>query len=164
MNNQNITAKDEKETMTATAEQVAAQAIADLLTLLSVEQRAALESKFNSLPIEVRSAASAKYPGRKTVELYIIRQMVREANSKLASNNRPIWYNKLMLNAASLKSGDENVRVYAEKELRSLAEELDSKESSTLLKKYKNAHDLTTESPAIKQLAGIFGVEPVALK
>jgi len=132
---------------------------------LSVEQRAALEAKFLTLPIEVRSAASMKYGANLgNVALYIIRQAVKEANGKLASQHRPIWYNTLLTNAASLNSGSEEIRKWAEKQLRELAEELDSKESATLLKKYKNSKDMTSKDSHIIQLCGIFGVETATLK
>src|SRR5882672_1413541 len=91
-----------------------------LVDRISTEQRAALESKFNVLALEIRSAIASKYPGLSTVEMYMLRQMVKEANGKLASNRRPVWYNILTLNAASLKSGEESIRKYAETQLRNL--------------------------------------------
>ena len=130
---------------------------------LTVEQKAALESKFNALPVEIRSAISTKYPALSTVGMYIVRQAVREANGKLASQQRPNWFSKLELNAASLKSGEDAIREYAERQLRELAEEIDSKESVTLLKKYKNTHDKTSKDAHIVQLCGIFGVNPSTL-
>jgi len=96
--------------------------------------------------------------------MYIVRQMVREANGKLASNKRPVWFNTITINVDSLKSGDNAVREYGEKKLRELAEEIDSKESTTLLKKYKNTKDLTSKSDIIVQLCGIFGISPDSLK
>ena len=137
--------------------------VADVLAHLSVEQKAALESKFNMLAPEVRSAVASKYPAVSTVGLYVIRQMVKEANNAMASKMRPQWYNTLTLNAASIKSGEQAIREYAEKQLLALAEEIDSKESVTLLKKYKNAHDLTSKDQHVVKLAGIFGVNPVSL-
>lgn len=131
---------------------------------LDVPQKAALESKFNALPDEVRSAIASKYPGMSIVGMYLVRQAIKEANGKLASNKRPEWYSALKLNASSLLSGDESVRAYGEKMLRQLAEEIDTKESVNLLKKYKHEKDMTTTSPAIKQLAGIFGVSSETLK
>ena len=112
---------------------------------------------------EVRSAVASKYPAVSTVGLYVIRQMVKEANNAMASKMRPQWYNTLTLNAASIKSGEAAIREYAEKQLLALAEEIDSKESVTLLKKYKNAHDLTSKDQHIVKLAGIFRVNPVSL-
>jgi hypothetical protein len=135
-----------------------------ILDKISTEQKAALEAKFNALPIEVRSTVAAKYPGMSTVALYIVRQVVKEANSKLASNQRPVWYNVLLINAPALFSGDKTVKEYAEKQLRNLAEDIDSKESVSLLRKYKNNTDRNTSDPHIKQLAGIFGVEVTTLK
>jgi len=136
----------------------------DIVSKLSVEQQAALESKFNALAEEVRSSIRSKYLNMSVVEMYIVRQMVREANGKLASNKRPVWFNTITINVDSLKSGDENVREYGEKKLRELAEEIDSKESTTLLKKYKNTKDLTSKSDIIVQLCGIFGISPDSLK
>jgi hypothetical protein len=135
----------------------------DLLSNLTVEQRGAIESKFNALPLEVRSAYAAKYPGLTVVGWYILRQVIKEANGKLASQMRPIWFQRLNLNAVSLKSGEKAIRDYAENQLRDLAESLDSKESATLLKKYKNTNDMTTKDAHIVQLAGIFGVSPATL-
>ncbi|MDR3392482.1 MAG: hypothetical protein P4L77_12195 [Sulfuriferula sp.] len=137
--------------------------ITDVLAHLSVEQKAALESKFNTLAPEVRSSVATKYPALSTVGLYVIRQMIREANNAMASKMRPQWFNTLTLNAASLKSGEIAIREYAEKQLRELAESIDSKESTTLLKKYKQSKDATSKDAHIVQLAGIFGVNPVSL-
>ena len=136
---------------------------ADVLAHLTIEQKAALESKFNMLAPEVRSSVASKYPAMSTVGLYVIRQMVKEANNAMASKMRPQWYNTLTLNAASLKSGEAAIREYAEKQLRELADGIDSKESVTLLKKYKQSKDTTSKDTHIVQLAGIFGVNPVAL-
>lgn len=153
--------------MSNTMQDAITEAIAEQSTSvemqLSVEQKAALESKFNALPVEVRSAIATKYPKLTTIAMYIVRQMVKEANGKLASQQRPLWFSKLELNAASLKSKETAISEYAEKQLRELAEEVDSKESTTLLKKYKNAHDLTSKDAGIVRLAGIFGVNPATL-
>lgn len=135
----------------------------DVLSNLSVEQRGALETKALALPQEIRSSYAAKYPTLSVVGWYILRQAVKEANGKLASQKRPIWFSNLQLNAVSLKSGEVAIRQYAERQLRELAEGLDSKESATLLKKYKNTHDMTTKSAEIVQLCGIFGVSPATL-
>ena len=140
-----------------------AELSANIEAQLTVEQKAALESKFNAMAPEVRSAIATKYPSLTTVGMYIVRQAVREANGKMASQQRPVWFSKLELNAASLKSSEAAIREYAEKQLRELAEEIDSKESTTLLKKYKNTHDRTSKDEHIKQLCGIFGVNPVSL-
>ena len=136
---------------------------ADVLAHLSVEQKAALESKFNQLAPEVRSAVASKYPAVSTVGLYVIRQMVKEANNAMASKMRPQWYNTLTLNAASLKSKEAAISEYAEKQLSELADSIDSKESTTLLKKYKQSQDTTSKDPHIIKLAGIFGVNPATL-
>lgn len=136
---------------------------ADVVAQLSVEQKAALESKFNALPDEVRSAIATRYPALSTVGMYIVRQAVREANGKMASQKRPQWFAKLELNAASLKSQEAAIKAYAEKQLRELAEEIDSKESTNLLKKYKNTHDLTSKDKHITELCGIFGVSASTL-
>jgi hypothetical protein len=131
-----------------------------IVNALSVEQRAALEGKYLTLPIEVRSTTASKYPDLDTCSQYIVRQMVKEANGRLASQKRPVWYLKLNTEAESLKSGNKEIRGFAEDQLRNLAEDLDSKESTVLLKKYKNAHDLTSKDAFIMQLCGIFGVSP----
>ena len=136
---------------------------ADVLAQLTVEQKAALESKWNTLAPEVRSSVATKYPALTTVGLYVVRQMVKEANNAMASKMRPQWFNTLTLNAASLKSGEAAIREYAEKQLRELADSIDSKESTTLLKKYKQHKDATSKDAHIVQLAGIFGVNPVSL-
>ncbi len=136
---------------------------ADVVSKLTVEQQAALEGKWNMLPVEVRSSIAAKYPAMSTVAMYIVRQSVKESNSAMASKLRPQWYSNLTLNAASIKSGEAAIREYGEKQLRTLAESLDSKESVTLLKKYKTAHDTTSKDAHIVQLCGIFGVSPASL-
>ena len=71
----------------------------DVLAQLSVEQLAALESKFMALPIEVRSACTSKYPNLSFAGAYIVRQAVKEANGRLASQKRPGWYIVLDTNA-----------------------------------------------------------------
>jgi hypothetical protein len=131
----------------------------DILSALTAQQRAALEAKYYLLPEEVRSAIDSKYPNLPTAAKYIARQSVKEANGKLASLKRPEWYNKLLIAASSMKNGDKT----AEKTLREFAEELDTKESVNLLKKYKTAHDMTSKDAHIIQLAGIFGVSPANL-
>jgi hypothetical protein len=135
----------------------------DVLSKLSTEQQAALESKFMALDVDIRSALASKYAGMTFTGMYVVRQMVKEANGRLASQKRPIWYGSLELNAASLKSKETTIREYAEKQLRILAEELDGKESATLLRKYKNAHDTTTKDAHIVQLCGIFGVSAATI-
>jgi hypothetical protein len=146
-----------------TALQNAVEAEHTILDVLTAQQKAALESKYYALPEEVRSSTDAKYPTLPTVGRYIARQIVKEANGKLASIKRPEWYSRLNREAASLKSDNKEIRGYAEKQLRDLAEELDSKESATLLKKYKTAHDLTSKDAHVVQLCGIFGVSPANL-
>lgn len=135
----------------------------NLIAQSNVEQQAALEAKMLALPIEVRSAMSSKYPNLSYIEAYIVRQMVREANGRLASQKRPVWYNTLNINAGSLKSSNKEIVTYSDKQLRELADSIDSKESLTLLKKYKTAHDLTSKDAHIVQLCGIFGVSPANL-
>ena len=135
----------------------------DVLSKLSVEQQAALESKFMALPIELRSNLTSKYPGMTFAAMYITRQAIKEANSRLVSQNKGKWYSTLDWNAASLKSSNQEIGGYAEKTLRDLAEEFDGKVASDLLKKYKNAHDTTPKDAHIMQLAGIFGVNPATL-
>lgn len=135
----------------------------DVIAQLSVEQQAALESKYNALAEEVRSSFNSKYPQLTIVGRYIVRQMVKEANGKLASQMRPKWYITLELNAASLKSKESAISEYARKQLSELAESIDSKESTTLLKKYKQSKDLTSKDAHIVDLCGIFGISANAL-
>jgi hypothetical protein len=134
-----------------------------ILDVLTVQQKAALESKYYALPEEVRSAIDSRYPTLPTVGKYIARQIVREANSRMASIKRPEWYGRLLREAASLRSENKEIRGWAEKQLRELAEELDSKESVTLLKKYKVAQDTNSKDAHIVMLCGIFGVSPANL-
>ena len=105
----------------------------DVLAQLSVEQLAALESKFMVLPIEVRSACTSKYPNLSFAGAYIARQAVKEANGRLASQKRPGWYTLLDTHARSLRSGQASIREYSERMLRDLAESIDGKEAIALL-------------------------------
>lgn len=140
----------------AVSEAIAEQT-ADVISKLSTEQQAALESKFIALPDEVRSSIAAKYPAMTFVGMYIVRQMIKEANGRLASQKKPVWYAKLESGAARLK------RTGTDMELRELCEEFDSKIAIDLLKKYKTAHDTTSKDAHIVQLCGIFGVNPATL-
>jgi hypothetical protein len=136
-----------------------------LLSTLDVPMRAALESKFNALPQEVRNSIAANYPTvSSNIERYCLRQMVREANGKLASQKRPGWYALLLQWAPALNSLNETVKTQATKELQNLNEQFDSKEATALLKKYKNNQDTTTADPHIITVCGIFGVIPANLK
>jgi hypothetical protein len=142
---------------------VVAEQTHSVIAMLTVEQQAALEAKLLALPIEVRSSLAAKYPTLSNVEAYIIRQMVREANGRLASNKRPVWYSILKTNADSLRSSNKDVATWAETQLRNLAEEIDTKESINLLKKYKVSQDTNSKDAHIVKLCGIFGVSPANL-
>lgn len=153
---------EETEIKRAVEESIAEQTTS-VLVHLTVEQKAALESKYNALPEEVRSSFNSKYPQCTIVERYIVRQMSKEANGKLASNLRPGWYQTLVNHAAGLLSGNEEIRKYSESALVNLADQLDAKESTTLVKKYKNQKDMTTKDAHIIQLAGIFGISAANL-
>ena len=142
---------------------VVAEQTKSVITMLTVEQQAALEAKLLALPIEVRSAMASKYPNLNNVEAYIVRQMVREANGRLASQKRPVWYSILKTNSDSLRSQNKDVAGWAEAQLRNLAEEIDTKESINLLKKYKVAQDTNSKDAHIVKLCGIFGVSPANL-
>jgi hypothetical protein len=136
-----------------------------LLSSLDVPMRAALEAKFNALPQEVRASIALAYPSvASNIERYALRQMVREANGKLASQKRPGWYALLLQWAPALNSLNETVKAQAAKELAALNEQFDGKEAVTLLKKYKQAQDTTTSDPHIITVCGIFGVLPANLK
>jgi hypothetical protein len=151
------------DTMKVAVQEAVSELSHDVLAQLSVEQLAALESKFMTLPIEVRSACTSKYPQLSFAGAYIARQAVKEANGKLASQKRPGWYIILDTNARSLSSSEQAIREYSERMLRDLAESIDGKEATMLLKKYKTAHDTTTKDAHIMQLCGIFGVSPTAI-
>lgn len=147
------------ETLQQQLQDAVSEAFTDVLSVLSAQQKAALEAKYYQLPVEVRSAADTKYPMLTTCGRYIARQIIREANGKLASIKRPEWEGKLKLFAIGLLSSNENDRKNAEHTLRDLAETIDSKESVTILRKYRRGSNRTTQDAHIVQLAGIFGVE-----
>ena len=157
------TTKDSGMLQSAVAEAITEQTTS-LLEHLSVEQQSALESKFNTLAQETRSEYNAKYPQLSVVARYVVRQMTKEANSKLASNLRPEWFRELGTQAAGLRSGNEEIRKYSEQRLVVLAVTFDTKEAISLLKKYKNSKDMTSENEHIKQLCGIFEVSSSNLK
>lgn len=150
--------KHNEVSIAAQLESAVRETVRTVVDCLTTEQQAALESKYMALPIEVRSATAAKYTGLNTVSQYIVRQMVREANGKLASNKRPVWYAKLVMYANTLHSDNVDIVKDSERVLRDLAEELDSKESLVLIKKFKNSTDRTSKDALIVKLCGIFGV------
>lgn len=132
--------------------------------LLDFQQKGALEQKYNALAPEIRETADKKFPQLSVAGRYIIRQMVKEANNKLASTKRPAWYLSLKTNAMSYASADKAVSEWGLKGLRDLSEEIDSKEATTLIKKYKNESDQTSESKNIKNLCEVFEVNAASLK
>jgi len=134
-----------------------------ILANLDIPMRAALEAKWNALPQEVRIASV--YPNVTTcVERYILRQMVREANGKLASQKRPGWDAIILQWAPALNSVNEAVKTEAQNKLRELAEQFDSKEATARIKKYKVGQDTTSTDPHIVEVCKLFGIDAVNLK
>ena len=136
----------------------------NVIELLPVDIRGALNDKFLLLPQEIRSAYAVEHKGMTNAEMYILRQMTKEGNNFLASKKRPGWFGILDNNAAWLKSGDENLKKAAVTALKNLADSIDTKESQGLLKKYKVKHDLTSGDKHIIELAELFGVDHKTLK
>ena len=143
------------------------QPVKSIMDFLTLEQLAALETKYNQVDQDARLVADKKYSELKTVaERYIVRRMVKEANSALASKLRPGWYSTLLMWGPSfqhLSADNPNKKLGIEK-LKELSEQFDSKEATTLLKKFKNAQDVTSETPWIKELCAVFGVDARNLK
>lgn len=140
-----------------------------LKTLIEAEQRGALELKFLALAPESQSTMNVTFPQLKTYERYVVRQLRKEANGKLASNKRPEWQNTVNNNAAWLLSADDSLQKTGRNALLHLAEEIDAKESATCLKKYLVKYLLsgsqrTKDDKHIVELCGIFGIDPSTLK
>ena len=154
------------QTQNAPTQNAAVSASKQLIEYLDAAQRAALEQKFNALAPEIRVTVAKAYPNVKTAaERYILRQIIREANGKLASVKRPGWYALLLQWGPVLNhslNGDS--REIAVSELRKIGEQFDAKEATNLLKKFKNAQDVTSSTPYIVELCGIFGVDAANLK
>lgn len=143
------------------------QPMKSILDFLDAEQLAALELKYNTLDQEVRVSNDKRYSELKTVaERFIARSMVKVANSQLASKKRPGWYSIILMWAPSFQhlSADNPNKKLAVEKLKELSEQFDSKEATTLLKKFKNAQDVTSETPWIKEVCAVFGVDPKNLK
>jgi hypothetical protein len=136
-----------------------------ILLLLDIPMRAALEQKFNALAPETRDRIAKDFPTiTSNVERYALRQMIREANGRLASQKRPGWFGTIQQWGPSLESLNETTKTQAATELQKLSEQFDAKEAATLLKKYKVARDMTTESGHIKDICLVFGILPASLK
>ena len=134
-----------------------------ILSNLEIPMRAALEAKWNALPQEVRIASV--FPNiTSCVERYILRQMVREANGKLASQKRPGWDARILQWAPALNSLSETVKAQAILELRKVSEEFDSKEAVARIKKYKIGQDTTSTDPHILEVCKVFGIDASNLK
>ena len=133
---------------------------------LSPEQMGALELKWSALPSEVREVVGERHPDVKSpVVLYVLRQVEREANGKLASELRPIWKNSVKHNMRALTSTVENSRNEAFRRMGQIADEIpDVKESRKVLKAAKIELDMTTADPAIVAACKIFNISPASLK
>src|SRR5271166_3315430 len=104
---------------------VAVEPAKSILELLSDEQKNSLEAKFNKLPTEFKTDVRNLFPSVKTpVELYVLRQMVKEATAFQASKYMPIWIDRLALFVAALVSTDQDSRKEAERIFRNLADEI----------------------------------------
>lgn len=139
---------------------VIASETTSIMAQLSTEQRGALEAKFMLLPIEVRSMLVAKFPAMDFATVYAVRQLTKEANSRLASEQRPLWLRKLATYGEVLRLAPQDK--HAETELRDLAESIDGAESKKILKAYTiqfvMRYNKTKNDPHIQTLCGIFGI------
>lgn len=138
-----------------------------ILDFLTPEQLNALVTKFNVLDEDVRKATTEKYfELSSAAERYIVRRMVKEANAVMASALRPKWTGTLIQWGPSFKnlSPDNKDRVIGVQRLKELREEIDEKEAITLMKKYKNSQDVTSETPWIKDMCSALGFDSKLLK
>ena len=128
---------------------------------------AALAGKYLMLDQDARLVADSSYAELATIaERYIVRRMVKEANSAMASKLLPGWFATLLMWGPSfqhLSSENPNYKLAVEK-LTELSEQFDSKEATTLLKKFKNVQDVTSDTPWLKAICAVFKVEPKSLK
>jgi hypothetical protein len=138
----------------------------DVLTYLSSEQAGALEMKFASLDTVIQRDMMEKFPSiTSPVALYVLRQMRKEANGKLASNLRPGWITSIRLNIPALESANGASRDEAVRRLSSIAEEMpDVKEAIKCLKSVKVQLDKTSTDSSIVEACRIFGIQPSSLK
>jgi hypothetical protein len=136
-----------------------------ILDILSIEQRGALAVKYNALAPEIRASLSNTYPSLDSVERYVVRQLVKEANSKLTSSLSPVWRARLVLFIPDLINKNQDTRKNAERQFVNVVEEMpDAKVISTILKWCKNQLDLTTTSVEIVEACKLAGIEPATLK
>lgn len=138
-----------------------------ILDFLTPEQLNALVTKYNLLDEDARKVATEKYFELSSVaERYIVRRMVREANAVMASALRPKWTGTLIQWGPSFKnlSPDNKDRVLGVQRLKELREEIDEKEAITLMRKYKNSMDVTSETPWIKDMCTVLGFDSKLLK
>lgn len=133
-----------------------------LLGYLNGDQLGALEKKYAALPVEIQQAMRSTYPSVSSpVELYILRQLRREANSFLASKLRTGWIAQLVMFVPDLTNGNDATRKAAEHRVASLADEIaDIKEMSKTLKAVKVRLDYSSSTPAMAKACVIFGLNP----
>lgn len=133
---------------------------------LTSEQSGALEMKYASLAPEIQHYMQEQYPTvTSPVTLYLIRQAVKEANSKLASNLRPGWITSVRLNVPALVSTDTTSKTEAFRRLRQIADELpDTKEAIKVLKSVKVQLDKSSTDESIVKVCEIFGINPSSIK
>lgn len=133
-----------------------------VLDHLSGDQLGALEKKYAMLPVEVQESLRAKFPlVSNPVELYLIRQSVRESNNFLASKLRAGWIAQLIMFTPDLVNVNDATRKAAEHRVRNLSDEIsDTKEIVKTLKAVKVKLDRSSKSPDILAVCGIFGISP----
>jgi len=138
----------------------------NVLTYLSAEQAGALEMKFASLDTVIQRDMIERFPAiTSPVALYVLRQMRKEANGKLASNLRPGWITSIRLNIPALESSNGASRDEAIRRLSAIAEEMpDVKEAIKCLKSVKVQLDKTSMDSSIVEACRIFGIQPSSLK
>ena len=150
----------------AALEAIAALSTSNVLDVLTQEQKGALELKYAALPSEVQQVTAAKYPAiTNPVMLYVIRQMVKEANGKLASSLRPGWITSIRLNIPALTSSNAASKSESERRLSAIADEMpDVKEAIKCLKSVKIQLDRTSQDAGIVAACKLFDVSASSLK
>lgn len=147
----------------AAATEVAASV--NILEHLTEEQKAALINKYLTFPKEVRNLTESQYPTiSDPCALYILRQMIREADSKSASILRPAYIERVKAMTRSLVSTIPDTRNAAHRVMREIADEIeDGAEAKKICKAVKVKLDMSSSDPAIVTLCGIFGITPQSI-
>ena len=137
------------------------QPAVSLLSYLNGDQLGALEKKYAALPVEIQQAMRQTYPSVSSpVEMYILRQLRREANSFLASKLRTGWIAQLVMFVPDLVNNNDATRKAAEHRIANLADEIsDVKEMAKTLKAVKVRLDYSSTTPAMIKACTIFGLQ-----